>query len=801
MRYRFDHCVLDTDAVQLVVGGEPVGIEPQVFDVLRLLIDERHRVLPKTELLDRVWGHTFVTESALTSRIKSARAAIGDNGREQRLIRTVHGRGYQFVGEVTEERGASPTGRSWTTQPLPLPASELVGRAADLEQVEALLDRAGLVTLVGPGGVGKTRLAIESARRWTQGGVAFVDLTRVRRPSEVMQEIAGSLGLRVDGPDRAVATICDLLAGHRLLLVLDNVEHVVDAATEITELTRTLGELTVLATSRERLRVDGERVHLVDPLATSRSLSDEPDARPAAVELFERLARSVDPGIDVERYRADIDRICVAVDGLPLAIELVAGQIGTLPPDMLAARLRERMRSTSTARRDLPERHRTMDDTIDWSLQLLDRDQLALFTRLGVFATDASLDAIEEVCRDERLADPLEVLPRLVDTSLVRRRFGTDGTPRFGMLELLRARAGELLAADDEAAPIRRRHADVVARCVEEIDDRRWDDLLATWVDRLAELLPEVRRSFDWAAGNGEWETAGRLAGSLGAFWHREGGRAEAHRLLDLVGAHTDALTEPTRARVLLASGLVGWHDGDLAAAHTALARAGELFGRTGDDARRTLARAFLALSTLDDPDRSRWATAELDHAVESARTASRPGLLVEVLNARGEYARTAGDDEAARRSYEEAATRAEEIGDRTMHSVALANLSYLACHDGRFDEARDIARKALRLCAAEGRRLMAAWSVHELAGPASGLGEHELAARLLGASGHAMTNLGSDRPPSDRIEDERVVAEVIEALGKERYRELATAGATLSLDQAIALALGDEPTPHILLR
>ena len=795
MRYAFDMCEVDLDALQLTVAGERVSVQPQVFDVLQLLIQERHRVVPKSELLDRVWGHRFVTESALTSRIKSARQAIADDGRAQRLIRTVHGRGYQFVGEVRElEAGLAPAPAPVPSpvrafRGLPTYVSELVGRDGDLAELEALLDRARLVTITGPGGVGKTRLAVTCARRSHAREVAFVDLTVVRDPALAMTQIATALGVQA-GPTGALAAVVEYLVGRRCLLILDNVEHIIDSAPEIGALVGAADDLIVLATSRELLRVDGEHVLPLEPLdLESPELAAE--STPAAVLMFGAVARAAAPAFDLDQHRRDVERICRAVDGLPLAIELVAGQVRTLPPAMLAARLTGRLRSASATRRDLPTRHRTMSDTIDWSLQLITSEELWLFTQLGAFTSDVPLSMIEAVCSDDELPDPVDALGRLVDKSLVRVGEARDGSARFGMLELLRERANQLLADDDRRDEVALRHGEAVAAAVEDLDDRRWGDLVATWLDAVAELQPEIRRALDWATGHDEWELAARIAGSLGAFWHREGDQAQGLRRLGEVLDHQDSLSDVALGRTLMSHGLIAWGHDDQTEARTSWSRAAELLERAGDQRRLAYVLTALAVTELGSPEQHDAAMRSLDRGVALARAVGEPALLTEVLNIQGEFARATGDDDAARVAYEEVASLAERIGDLTHLSIALANLSFVACHEGRHHDGRRIARRALTICSGEGRRLLAAWSVSELAGPACGLGEPELAARLLGASEQAMEILGGRRYPPDVGEHERIVADVVAALGREHFDELRAEGTRLTLDEAIRLALG----------
>ncbi|HUF84596.1 MAG TPA: tetratricopeptide repeat protein [Acidimicrobiia bacterium] len=321
--------------------------------------------------------------------------------------------------------------------------------------------------------------------------------------------------------------------------------------------------------------------------------------------------------------------------------------------------------------------------------------------------------------------------------------------------------------------------------------DARWDGV-GGWIDSLAGLQPETRAAFGWAATNGHWELAGRIVGALGAFWHRAGGQSDAMAWAVEVRSHLDEMSVPTRGRVLTAHGLLSWHRDDQASVRRSWVESLQIHDDAGDAPRTAEALALLAIAELDAPGRHGQASTSLDRAVELAREVGAPGLLWEVLNVRGEFLRATGDDADARRSYEEAASIAERIGDDASLSISLANLSYLACHDGRFEEGRDVARRALVLCWALGRRLLSAWSVSELAGPACGLGEHELAARLIGASERAMEALDGHRYPADVAEHERVVGDVLAALGRDRFERLRAEGACLTLDEAVALALGE---------
>ena len=823
MVYRFEDCELDEATLQLRVGGEPVQVEPQVFDLLRVLVRRRDRVVTKEELLDEVWHHRFVTESAVSSRIKSARRAIGDDGRAQRLIRTVHGRGYQFVGEVTVDEPRAATGGA---TPVPRPTTATVGRAADVAAVLALLDGARIVTLLGPGGVGKTRLAVEVALRCAAGDggpeACFVDLTKVRDADLVPELVVRELGIHVAAGSDAPQALHEALRGGPRLLLLDNFEHVVRAAPGVGDIVRWAPDARVLITSRARLRVAGEQVYDVPPLAV-----DGEDTGTAgltdAVALFDQAARAVDPGFDLDAELADVAAICRAVDGLPLAIELAAGHVRTLPPVLLRTRLTARLGSPLGAARDAPGRQRTVPATIDWSLQLLGPAERALFARLGVFAGQVPLDAVEQVCGPGARSDDgrpgdggrapatatsigdgdagqphggvVDALTRLVDQSLVRRTTGTRDEPRYVLLELLRERARELLAESGEAAAVEGRHAAYVAAFLDDLDERRWTDLSDRWIDLVTEMLGEIRAAHDWAGRHGEAVVAARITAGLGTFWHREGHHAEGRRWVADALAHADRLDPLLAARLQLAAGFVAWPR-DQAAARVHFEQAAAAFRHL--DHRRYLAYALMLCSGtyVGDPSGYDLGLGLCDDGIDLARDVGEKPLIAQALNIRGELTRVAGDDRLALAAYEEGRDLAAAAADEAHLSVFLANLAYLADHRGDHETARRLGRDALRLCWSLGRRMMAAWTVSELAGPELGLGHPEHGARLVGAADEALRVLGVTRHPGDVSEHERVVAGLRAALGEDAYGTWYEDGARLSLDDAVALALSGPASP-----
>ena len=794
MLFRFDECELDLDAVELRVRGQRLAIEPQVFDVLAFLLRHRDRMVTKEELLDEVWHHRFVTESAISSRIKSVRRAIGDDGRAQRLIRTVHGRGYQFVGEVRTEE---PAATAPIVTRVPTPATTTIGRTDDVERVLTLLGEAPIVTLLGPGGVGKTRLAVEVALRCGADAPSetwFVDLTKERDHGLVAGLVGRELGIHTGGQSDPRQVLEEAVRGRCLLVVLDNFEHVIDAASLVGDIVRWSPGTRVLVTSRTRLRIPGEHVYDVAPLPVEPSDAEgkaDGTQPAAAVALFEQAARAADPDFRLARHLADVVTICRMVDGLPLAIELAAGHVRTLPPALLRTRLGVVLGSRAGAARDAPTRQQTAPAMIDWSLDLLGTEERRLFSRLGVFSGAVPLEAIEQVCGLAPGDDVVSGLTRLVDQSLVRRVTGTRGEPRFVLLELLRERARELLATGGEQEAVSARHAETVAAFLEDVEERRWNEASDRWIDLITELLAEVRVAHAWAEAHDDARLAARITANLGSFWHREGHHADGRRWTAHALAHAAELDAPLVARLQLTAGFMEWPRNQLAARQH-WDEAIVAFRALGDDRYLAYALGLVPGTYVGDAVGYDLAMGLCDEGIALARRVGDRPLIAQALNVKGELARVHGDDDLALTVYEEGKALAEASGDEAHLILFLANLAYIADHRGDYEEARRLGCDALRLCWSLGRRMMAAWTVAQMAGAELGLGRPERGALLVGAADEALRVLAAALHPGDVSEHDRVLDGLRTALGVERLGELLGEGGRLTLDDAVALALAE---------
>ncbi len=502
-RVRFGDVEIDVPAREVRRGGEPQHLEPQAFDVLVTLLAARDRVVGKPELLDRVWGDQFVSESALTTRIKEVRRALGDDGTRQERIRNVRGRGYRFVAPLDEVGPADP-GRRATELPPELPPT--LGRAREIAAVTDALGHSPIVTIVGPGGIGKTTVArAVAAAAGGRDGVVFVRLTPVTDPDDVVFATRRAAGIRgaVGDAEEVLATLAALDA----LVVLDNCEHVVTGAADLAKrLVERGARARVLATSRERLGVAGERVVAIDVLD-----------RDAARALFTERASAAWPAFELDAGTIPaVDRIVDSVDRLPLAIEMAAARVAAVAPDELAELLEERLDVLRSPDRSADDRHRTLAGLVRWSTELLDDDERRTLDGFTVFAGSVTAADVDGVLGPGAGTGPpvLDDVLGLVDRSLVAADT-TRRPTRYRMLSTIRAHVG----APADEAETQRRHAAWFTDVAAESDRRLATPAEAEAHHRLDGAVAEMRVAHRWARRN-DPALAARLTGALDRFAH-----------------------------------------------------------------------------------------------------------------------------------------------------------------------------------------------------------------------------------------------------------------------------------------
>jgi predicted ATPase/class 3 adenylate cyclase len=663
-------------------------------------------------------GQVLVSES--TRALLDERFRLRDLG-EHRL-KDLSGRQHLFQLEVEGLPSEFPPLKTLENRPtnLPVQSNAFIGRVRELERAEALLTRADarLLTLTGTGGAGKTRLALQLAANVIEhfpNGVFFVSLAPIRDWELVVPTVAQTLGLREQPGETLSETLTEYLRDKRMLLVLDNFEQVLASAPVISGLLSSAAALTVLATSRTPLRLRGERVYAVPPLALPDGEGPaDADAIAASesVSLFVERAQAAAADFAVTDENAEaVAEICVRLDGLPLAIELAAPRVRTLPPPALLRRLDERLKLLTGGAQDLDERQRTLRATIEWSSDLLLSEEKLLFARLGVFVGGFRLDA------DEALLDPggslraglLDGLDSLVEKSLLRQRADGDGEPRFWMLETIREYALELLEADGEAVEARRRHACWFAELAEGLDlESRTGDQPSLFA-RLEDDYANVRAAIDFARETRDHELLLRLGSALWEFWATRGHVAEGRLALE------GALESPGRppARVLLGLStlrvLSGSMDGVLADAENALRACEEL----GDDF--SLAQAWNLLGRVQGGVLGAMAQAEeawrrgLSYAERGGYAAEKAESIGWLLNSAVFGPLPAADGIAL---CEEFLTAAGD--DPTIRAFCCVERSVLEAMRGEFEAGRELLAEGTKALAELGLNVWAANAAQE---------------------------------------------------------------------------------------
>ena len=790
---RFGSFELQAEQRRLLEDGRPVELGHRAFDVLLALVERAGQLVTKDELLAQVWPGVVVEENNVQVQVSALRKILGTGA-----IATTAGRGYRFTLELVPggAPSASPVAQRHN---LPPQLTSFIGHEDDLDECAALLDQSRLLTLTGIGGCGKTRIAIKLAERVLPSfpdGVWYVDLAPLLDAERVALTVATTLGIREENDRPIVDTLCDRLAGQRMLLVVDNCEHLVAACVALIK--RVIGAapgVRMLAGSREGLGVPGERA------VTVRSLSFPPPGTKhelRALEACEAVRLFVDRAqLSVPKFALTDDttdavvEICRRLDGIPLAIELAAARVKILSVEEIRARLDDRFRLLTGGSKTALARQQTLLATMQWSYDHLAPDQQQLLRRLSVFVGGWTLEGAVRVGGgqlDEYTV--LDLLTALVDQSLVITHRGEGSATRYSMLETVRQYAHERLSEAGEGEATRNRHLEFYVALAEDAQPELVGRGQRAWFARLDFERENLLAAHDWCEHAEELAEPGlRLVYSLYEYWKHSGLMALGHRVTVEALARTGAQERNlARCRALLTAGVFSFFVGRYAEAkdhdEESLAIAREIRDRDCEaEALLQLGYAILARGSRAK------AREHMQEALAVSRALANKNQLSKAVSGLAELHRAEGELDKAEPLYEEALAIDRAQGDYGHIATTLANLAWTSISLGFGERARAMVREGMAIADEIGSKRAGAALLDCATALAVVSGEWERAARLHGAAEAISAQMGYHREPADEASLAPFIMPTREVLEDARFLAAESAGRALSYDEAIAEA------------
>jgi len=811
--YRFGEIEVDVSAYEVRRSGRRILLARQPMELLLLLLERRQELVTREDIARRLWSPDIFTDTdaGIRTAVLRIRQAL-DAGASPGCVETVIGKGYRFIAPVEvaapSPAAPSPDPAASPAEPpnparhnLPPDLTSFVGRRTDLLELPDLLASSRLLSLTGSGGVGKTRLALRLARDAMDrfpGGVWLVDLGPLTAPDLIVHAVASALGVHESRGRSVRQALLDAIRGRIILLLLDNCEHLIGPCAALAEVLL-LGApgLTLLATSREALRVPGETVYRVPSLTTpdlAESVSPELLARSEAGQLFVQRAHAVDGTFSVTEENADATaRICGRLDGIPLAIELAAACVGVMSPKQIESRLQDRFRLLSRGPRTTVARQRTLEATVEWSYRLLSEAERQVLMRLSVFPSTWTLEAAEQVCAGDGIGESevLGLLLRLASKSLVFVEPDVDGECRYRFLETIRQYGRERLMEAGTVDHFRQRHFTYFTEEFRGVRPILRGFGQIPCLRRLRLEQDNVRSALEWGLSSSPAaDTALELAAALFWFWTKCGQFEEGRLWLARALAPAAQADGAVRARLLIGLAHMDYFQGH----HPAVAeRAAEALGlgRACADGWVISVALFLdALTAFERGDHEHAAARAIEArmAADASGDAIEHGGPAQLLAA---IALAANDFDRAQQLYDESLEVHRLAGDTWGQSMVLVTSAALRIARGDLECARAEAREALSLSQQLEDPRGIAWSLDVFAGLLAASDCRESAARLWGASDALLERVGGALMPPLRWIRDRYLGPVRQALGDRAFEIAHGAGRAMPLAEAIALALG----------
>ncbi len=816
-----DHAIQPTRGRIVSLAGE-ARVEPRAMDVLVALARRAGDTVSRDDLIDAVWKHPYVSDEALSRCISMLRHALSDDRSQPRYLETIPKRGYRLMVPVeiaaTERAPAAsdvpPNGSNrnipralpesddigipdWSRTNLGLQPTPIIGRESELAEVRDLLGAHRLVTLTGSGGVGKTRLALEVGSQSVHDfadGVWLVELAPVSDPELITGMIAAVLGIEL-GHAQPLKALVQGISRRNVLLILDNCEHLIDAAAALAEVI--LGAapgVHLLTTSQMLVGIAGEQAYPVPSL----SVPDEDRfaaaqvIRAAAVQLFVERAKLADPHFRlVDRNAAAVAAICRRLEGIPLAIEMAAARAPMLGVEQLAHLLDERFRVLTGGRRTALPRHQTLRATLDWSYGLLAEHERAVFNRLAIFAGGFTLEAASAVASDDVIdkTEVIELLTHLIARSLVVADTNAAGK-RYRLLETTRAYALERLNESSDGDRARTQHLAFYLALAEEV----WPKLLGADTADWFRLLDLDRENFlvahAWCGRMaGGAELGLRLVFALADYWLPFGRLELGHRLTVEAVRRAEAQQRTLeRSRGLSAAAQLAYLAGRYAEAQGFLEESLPINRQLGNESQITYDLRFLGMLATAQ-GRFTEARGYIEEALAMARPMGSKLQLGAALTALADLNRLEGDFEAAEPLYQESLALGRALADPRDIIVSLLNLASVSIARGSSERPRGLLLEALAIVVEPGLKPEGGFVLETAAGLAAFLEEWERAAHLSGAADAQYKRLGIQSEPVNEAFLAPLIAKAREALGAAAFASADAAGRALSYDAALAEA------------